>query len=72
MVQNGTYAQTLFILQCTKMIVIPLIYFHHYTLVLLGTIVSYLGVLGLPARILSFLFLPVVMTYYTALLGRHR
>lgn len=72
MVQNGTHAQTLFILQCTKMTVIPLICFHHYILVLLGNIISYLGIPGLPARILSYLFLPVVVSYYSVLLGRHR
>lgn len=72
MVQHGTHAQNLLILQCTKMIAFPFICFHHYTSVLLGNIVSYLGMLGLPARILSYLFLPVVVSYYTALLGRHR
>ncbi|XP_056897890.1 patatin-like phospholipase domain-containing protein 2 isoform X2 [Takifugu flavidus] len=39
---------------------------------LLGSIVSYFGMFGLPARILYYLFLPVMVSYYTAVQGRHR
>lgn len=85
MMKNGTHTQRLFALvtifaeffffnkkKRSLYEMAPLTHFLQCALVLLGNIVSYLGMFGLPARILSYLFLPIVVSYYTALQGRHR
>ncbi|XP_028266293.1 patatin-like phospholipase domain-containing protein 2 [Parambassis ranga] len=50
----------------------PLLYFDMLKNVLLGNAVAYRSMFGLPAKILAYLFLPLMLSFYAVLQSRHR